>query len=318
MKKSRSFNVTDWMPIFIFAAIVLIFGVITKGSVFAISNLTNLFNQSLAIVVAALGMVVVVSLGGTDITHGSLLALAAVVGAMVADKTSVILLIPVTILVGAASGLLLGIINTKFKVPSFMVSLSLLIAYRALVNFLLNTKIYLFPSELTFFGELWFEIIAVIVLIIIIIYIFHYTSFGVYVRAIGENENAIKYSGVNVKKIKMIAFIISGIMAAIAGLFLASRIGGVNNTLGSGFEMKIMIAMFIGGIPVEGGMGAKIYKIVIGAPTIILLENGLVLCGADGALTQLIRGIVLLLAIYITMKFNDKYRYGIKKRQAAE
>ena len=169
-----------------------------------------------------------------------------------------------------------------------------------------------------FFGEqitdnFQFELIAVIILIILAIYVFQYTPFGMYVRGIGENENAMEHAGINVVKIKIIAFVISGVMASLAGIFLSARVGGTNNTLGSGFEMKVMMAMFIGGIPVEGGMGSKIHKLIIGAPTIILLENGLVLSGVDGNVTQLIRGIVLLAAIYVTSRINEKFRYGMKK-----
>jgi len=317
MKNRQSVSVADWMPIIIFVVIAAIFGIATKGTIFTPTNLTNIFNQSLATIIAALGMVFVASMGGTDITHGSLVALATALGSMAAAKGGVIWLVPVIIFVGAASGLLIGTINARFKVPSFMTSLALLIAYRALVNLLLSSTIYKFPQELSFFGELWFEVVAVIILIIIITYVFHYTPFGTYVRAIGENENSVRFSGINVEKVKIIAFVISGVMAAIAGIFLTARIGGTNNTLGSGFEMKVMMAMFIGGIPVQGGMGSKLYKLVIGAPTIILLENGLVLCGADGAVTQLIRGIVLLLVIYITMQVNERFRYGHKPHDQA-
>lgn len=313
-KKNFNLSVSDLMPFVILIVMALIFGIATRGSVFQLSNLKNLFNQSLATIIAAMGMVYVASMGGTDITHGSLLALATVFGSMAAEKFGFAGFIPVTILVGALSGLLLGYINAKLKVPSFMASLSLLIGYRAYVNLLLNSKSYMFPDELSFFSSLGFEIVAVIILAVITIYVFHYTPFGMYVRAIGENENAVKHAGIKVTKVKIIAFMISGIMAAIAGIFLVARVGGTNNTLGSGFEMKVMMAMFIGGIPVEGGMKSKIYKILIGAPTIILLENGLVLCGVDGSVTQLIRGVVLIAAIYVTMQVNEKFKYGIKKK----
>ncbi len=313
-KKSFNISVSDLMPFIILIIMALIFGIVTRGNVFSGANIRNLFNQSLATIIAALGMVFVGSMGGTDITHGSLLAMATVFGSMAAEKFGFGAFVPVTILAGAVSGLLLGFINAKLKVSSFMASLALLIAYRAFVNLLLNSKSYLLPDELKFFGNLEFEIAAVIVLIALIIYIFHYTPYGMYIRAIGENENAVKHAGINVTTVKIIAFVISGIMAAIAGVFLVARVGGTNNTLGSGFEMKVMMAMYIGGIPVEGGMKSKIYKLVIGAPTIILLENGLVLCGVDGSVTQLVRGIVLIATIYVTMHVNEKFKYGIRKK----
>lgn len=315
-KRNWNLSVSDSMPFVILILMAVIFGIATGGSVFGTANLKSLFNQSLATIIAALGMVFAASMGGTDITHGSLVALASVIGFMAADRTGTWAFIPTMILVGAVSGVLMGLINAKFKVPSFMASLSLLIAYRAFSNLLLGTNSYLLPSELSVFSDLKFEVAAVIVLIALIVFIFHYTPFGIYVRAIGENENAVKHAGVNVDKVKIIAFVISGIMAAVAGIFLVARIGGSSNTIGSGFEMKVMMAMFIGGIPVEGGMGAKIYKLIIGAPTITLLENGLVLCGLDGPATQLVRGIVLLLAIYITMQANEKFRYGFRRKPA--
>lgn len=316
-KKEIHLNISDIMPFAILLLMLLIFGVATGGNIFSPINLKNLFNQSLATIIAALGMVFVASMGGTDITHGSLLALATVVGAMAAEKWGFLLFIPVTVLVGMLSGLFMGVINAKYKVPSFMASLSLLIGYRAFVNLLLNSKAYLFPLELSFMGDTWFEVTAVVALTVAVVYVFHYTPFGVYLKAIGENENAVRHAGIRVEKIKVMAFVISGGMAAIAGIFLMVRVGGTSNTLGAGFEMKVMMAMFIGGIPVEGGMGSKIYKLIIGAPTIILLENGLVLCGLSGSVTQLIRGIVLLAAIYITMQANEKLKNGFKQREKA-
>ena len=315
MRKKMNITASDLMPFIIVIIMVVIFGIATGGSVFEPSNLKNLFNQSVATLIAGLGMIFVASMGATDITHGSLLALATVFGFLAANQLGFLFFLPVTILVGLLSGLLLGVINAKLKVPSFMASLALLIAYRAFVNLILSSASYSFPSELGFFNDFWFDVAAVIILIVIIAFIFHYTPFGVYVKAIGENENAVLYAGINVTKIKILAFVLSGAMAAIAGIFMIARVGGTNNTIGSGFEMKVMMAMFIGGVPVEGGMKSKLYKLIIGAPTIILLENGLVLCGVDGSATQLIRGIVLLAAIYATMQVNEKFKYGFNYKK---
>ena len=253
----------------------------------------------------------------SDITHGALVALSGTFGAIAADAWGFGAFIPVTLLVGVLSGLLIGFLNAKLKVNSFMVSLSLLIAYRAFVNLLLSSKSYTFPKELNFFKETWFEVVALIVLCVLVIYLFHYTRYGVYVRGIGENENAMIHAGVKVTKVKIMAFVLSGLLASLAGIFMLSRIGGTNNLVGSGFEMKVMMAMYIGGIPVEGGMKSKIYKLLIGAPTIILLENGLVLSGIDGSATQLIRGAVLIGVLWVTGFINDKFKYGLKKKPVA-
>ncbi|HHV10732.1 MAG TPA: ABC transporter permease [Clostridiales bacterium] len=299
------------LPFAVLFLMLIIFGVATKGQVFNGQNLLNLFSQSVATIIAGLGMIFVASMGGTDITHGSLLAVSAAFAAIVGQSFGAVWMFPVAILIGACSGLLLGTLNAKFKVPSFMASLSMLIAFRAFVNWILNSRVVMVPEEITFIDENSFKLVALIVMILIIGYLFDFTPFGTYVRAIGENENAVKHAGINVDKIKIIAFIISGIMAAIAGVFTIVRIGGASNNLGSGFEMKVMMAMFIGGIPVQGGMGSKLYKLIVGAPTIILLENGLVLCGASGGITQGIRGVVLLATVYFTLLMYS--RFGVKK-----
>ncbi len=305
--RKKKININTIMPFLILGGMLIIFGIATHGQVFVKQNLLNLFNQSAATIIAGLGMIFVASMGGTDITHGSLLAVAAAFSAMAGQAFGAGGMFPTAILVGALSGLFLGVLNAKFKVPSFMASLSMLIALRAFVNWLLSARVIMVPQSIKFIDGFSFKLPALIVLIIIIGYIFKYTPFGTYLRAIGENENAIKYAGINVDKIKIVAFMISGIMAAIAGIFTIVRMGGSNNTLGNGFEMKVMMAMFIGGIPVQGGMGTKLYKLIVGAPTIILLENGMVLCGAGGGVTQGVRGVVLLAAVYLTMVIYSKF-----------
>lgn len=315
MKNKKSgLWVSDMMPFFILLLFVVVFAFTTGGSVFSGTNIKNLFSQSMSTIICALGMVFVSAMGATDITVGSLLAMATVFGSVASASGNWLLFIPVTLITGIGSGLLMGVINAKFKVPSFMASLALLISYRAVVNLLLKSTSYNFLSELGIFNSFGFTVAAVIVLTVIVIYIFHYTPFGTYVRGIGENENAMVHAGVNVNKIKILAFTISGLMAAVAGIFMTARVGGVNNTLGSGFEMKVMMAMFIGGMPVEGGMGTKIYKVLLGAFTITLLENGLILSGVDGNITQLVKGLVLLAVIYISIQVNEKYRFGVSAK----
>lgn len=305
------------MPLAILLLMVVIFGIMTGGEIFTSSNLKNLFNQTIGTLICGLGMVFVAAMGGTDITVGSLAAFGPTLAFVVSEQVGWGAFIPIVLIIGILSGVLMGIINGIFKVPSFMASLALLIAYRAVVNLVLKSNAYTWYKQLSMFSNFGFELAAVIVLVIVIVYIFHYTPFGMYVRGIGENEVAMEHAGVNVPKVKIMAFVVCGVMAAIASLFLTARVGGTNNTMGSGFEMKVMMALFIGGVPVEGGMGAKIHKVVIGAPTIMLLENGLVLCGLDGTVTQLVRGIVLIAAIYVTSLVNEKFRYGIKKKETA-
>ena len=311
MSKSKAkkfhFNIDTWLPVIIFALVAVIFGVATKGQIYSAYNIKSIFSQTVATIIAGLGMIFVAAMGGTDITCGVIVGLVGCFGLMAATNISPILLIPVALAIGIGSGLLLGFINAKLKVSSFMTSLAMLISYRAIVQEVLLSNSYYMPESLEFFDDLWFKVIVLVALVAIIIYVFHYTRFGMYVRAIGENEVAVRHAGVNVEKVKIGAFVISGLMAGIAAIFTCARLGGSSSTMGSGFEMKVMMTLYIAGVPVQGGYGTKIYKLLLGAPTIMLLENGLVLCGAGGSVVQLIRGLVLLGAVSLTAYLGKRF-----------
>lgn len=308
MNKKFSFNINTWLPVIIFVLIAVIFGIATGGQLFGATNLMNIFNQSAATIIAGLGMIFVAAMGSTDITCGAIVGVAGCLSCMAATNTGLSgVMLPIMLGVGLVTGIFVGFIVSIFKVNSFMCTLAVMMAYRAFATLLVNNNAYLVPDFWKFVDNFAFKVFAVIVFIAIIVYVFHYTRLGVYVRGIGENENAIRHVGVNVERVKIAAFAIAGLMAGLAAVFTVVRVGGTNNTLGQGFEMRTMMALYIGGIPVQGGQGSKIYKLIFGAPTIIMLENGLVLCGASGGTTQLIRGIVLLVAVWLSGYLAKKF-----------
>ena len=155
MKGKRiSISITDLMPLFVLLAVSLIFGVLTKGLVFSKGNMINIINQSVPYFIAALGMIFVTAMGGTDITCGSIIGFAGSLAAMAATEISVWLMFPCAIVVGGLVGLFGGTIVSKFKVPSFMVTLSLLLALRAAVSWLLNAENILVTREMMVFDRM--------------------------------------------------------------------------------------------------------------------------------------------------------------------
>ena len=308
-KKFR-FDINTWLPVLIFVLILVIFSIATGGTLLSSTNLLNIFNQSVATILAALGMLFVAAMGGTDITTGVVVALAGCFGLMGAEASgNSIVFIIISVLIGIGSGLLLGYVNAKRKVNSFMASLALMIAYRAVVNLIMSNNAYYLPDNLYVLDNTGVKAVILVIMVVVIIYIWRFTRFGNYVRGIGENEVAMKFAGVFVDSVKIAAFAVSGLMAAIAGIFTVARLGGTSNTMGSGFEMRVMMALYIAGIPVQGGEGSKVYKLLFGAPAIIMLENGLVLCGLDAGVTQLVRGLVLLGAVALTSQLAKRMAY---------
>lgn len=295
-------------------AILIIFGVVfillvsrmeTKD---AIESVKLIVNKAIPYIVAGLGTLFVTAMGGTDITHGALIAFEFSVVVMVGNALGGPVGIIVGILCGLVSGFLLGFINSKFKVPSFMVSLGLLVFFRALSTMIGGTAYIDLPEFVTVFGKYYISIPITVVLFIFMRFLFHNTPFGYYVRAIGENENAVKFSGIDVDKIKIYAFIISGVMIAIAGILnMGTKSTLLPSTTGLGFEMSVLIAMFIGGIPVRGGFGCKMYMIIIGAFTVAIMENVLgSLLLFETYYVQLIKGIMLIAILFLAAVFKRR------------
>lgn len=305
MKKIKD-NFEALLPFLILAVLAVLFSILTGGRIFAVGSLRTLVKQTLNIIIAGLGMTFVTAMGGTDITQGSLVGLCAAFAASIGADYSIPLAVAASVLAGIVSGLFLGVVNARFKVPSFMASLAMLIALRAMVSSILGSRSVILPEALRRLDQFNISVPAVIIMVLLIYYLFNFTPFGAYCRAIGENENAVRFVGVNVTLMKIAAFGISGLMTGIAALFVLARVGGSSNVLGVGFEMRIMMAMFIGGIPVSGGSGTKIHKMLIGAFMITLLESGLVMSGCSGSITQLVRGIVLLAVVYITIQAKKR------------
>jgi ribose transport system permease protein len=300
MKHIKEWDMTDLMPVIILAIVALAGGVLTRGKVFSSQNMLNIVNQSVPYFLAGLGMIFVVAMGGTDITCGSIIGLAGAIGAMAATKISVWLMFPAAIFVGAVIGMVSGVVVSKFKVPSFMTTLSMLLAVRAMVNWLLESTNVIATPAMLVFDRMYVKLPIMIALILGFSYLFHYTPFGAYVHAIGENELAVEHTGVSVSKVKIVAFMISGALAGVASIFMVVRLGGASNTMGSSMEMKVMLCMFLASIPVEGGAGTKMYKMVIGVLTYFILDNGLTLLGGSSVVNQMVRGVVLIAALYAT------------------
>ena len=273
-------------------------------------NLLAIFNQTVLFMMGGLGMIFVVAQGSIDISQGSTLAISATLTGLAVNAFGIWTIIPVVLLVGVAVGLFNGIAVSKFKVPSITSTLGLLIALRALVALLTAGTVIYIPFEL--FSLTNFSVLFPIFLVLVIVmgYLFEYTKLGYYARAIGSNEIKANFTGVPVDRIKIISFVMSSVMASIVGVFTLSRIGGVSAQMGNFYELEVLLALFAGGVPVAGGMATRMYKLFIGSLVVGVLGNGLVLNNISGVLSQGIKGIVLILVVFVTIYYRNKQLSG--------
>ena len=301
MRKFANLSKT-MLPISIVVIIFVVFSIITGGKTLTGNNLSNVLQQSFSIIIGGFGMMFVMSMGSIDMSLGSIILISGIGSVSSVMNLGFIPMFIVGILIGAAFGLLSGSVLAYFKMPSFMVTIGLSFALRGLGNYICKSvgNAMVISQEARAFDTLGFKLPFVIVLAIIAIYLFEYTKFGVRCKAIGENELACQMSGINTKRTKILAFMLSGAFAGIAGMFVMARTGGVTNTLGGGYEMRVMLGLFLGGVPVNGGFDTKMYRVLIGAPAVLLLENGMALTGISGGAYQLLEGIALLIVIILT------------------
>ncbi len=298
--------ITNLIPIVALGVMIIVFSITTNGMFLSGSNVVGLIEQFIPLVMGGLGMIFVIAQGSIDMSFGSTLALCGTVGFIVGAEVGSWLFLPVAIGIGFAIGLFNGVIVSKFKVSSFMVTIAMLITIRAVVQLVLVGKTFIVPTEIRNYNDFTVKIIVTVALIAIVYYLFERTRLGRYSRAIGENEKAVKSSGISNEKYKIIAFIISGVFAGIAGAFMLARAGGTNSNLGNMQELRIFMTMFIGGIPITGGMGTKVYKVLAGAAVIALLENGLSFSGASGPVYEMVEGLILIAVIALTLYMYNK------------
>lgn len=286
------------------------------------TNGWNVMRQISVNICISVGMTLIVLTAGIDLSVGSILALC---GAITAGLLKNGLEIPSfnlyvgftllgALLAGALVGSLLGWFNgiaiTRFKVPPFVATLAMLTIARGLTMLWTGGfPISNLGENFAWIGTGWMLGIPVPVWISAIIVglaalLTNKTRLGRYIYAIGGNENAAKLSGINVNKIKIIVYSIAGGLAAVGGILVTSRLDAAQPNAGTGYELDAIAAVVIGGTSLSGGKGS-IMGTVLGAIIIGVLNNGLVLLNVSPFWQQVVKGLVILLAVIID-KANSK------------
>ncbi|MFO2464543.1 ABC transporter permease [Pseudomonas sp. 15FMM2] len=269
------------------------------------SNLSNVLRQVSIIAIIAVGMTCAILTGGIDLSVGPVMALSGTLtaGLMVAGLPP-----ELAILAGLAVGTLFGAGNGVFvayaKMPPIIVTLATMGIARGLA--LIYTGGYPvsgLPQGFSFLGRGEVLGLQIPILVMAVVYILAYvllnkTPIGRYIYAIGGNEEAARLSGVRVARYKLLVYMLSGLTAAIAGIVLTSRLMSGQPNAGVGFELDAIAAVVLGGAAIAGGRGA-IIGTLIGAMMLGVLNNGLNLMGVSPYIQNIIKGAIILLAIYI-------------------
>lgn len=302
----------DWRRYIIYIAFVLVFIffsiLLGQQGFLSGNNLINIFRQASTIAIIAVGMTFVIACAEIDLSVGSIAGLSSVVTAMTIATFG---LVP-GIIAGLAVGIVIGSINgslvSLLGIPSFLVTLGMLgiafglaqwITASAPQPILDRTYIQIFGGGNI--GPIPGLLIWMALAVIIGVIVLNRTKFGRQVLATGGNRQAAEYTGVKTKRIKFTVLLISGVAAALAGMLYAGRLQSGRFQWGQGDEMSAIAAVILGGTSLFGGAGAVIGTL-FGALLMSLINNGLILAGLDSSQQQVVRGIIIILAVALARK----------------
>jgi len=283
---------------------------ILEPSFFTTHNLTNVLRQTSIIGIMAVGMTFVILTAGIDLSVGSVLALTGIVCASLEQRgLPVVVVVLLTLLLGALIGTINGIVITKGKVTPFVVTLGMMRIARGSAHILLEEltgsqqPISRFGSAFRFLGtgELFNVPVPIIVFglsVLIAAAVLRHTTLGRYTYAVGGNEEAVKLSGINVDFYKASAYTICGLTAALGSVVLTARLDAAEPIAGAGYELDVIAAVVIGGTSLMGGRGG-VWGTLIGALLIGTINNGMNLLMISSYYQLVVKGIIIVAAVLL-------------------
>ena len=311
--KERSFlqGALASQPFWVTIALLVICAVMTLKQPDAFASADNFFNitRNFAFIgIMALGMTAVILTGGIDLSVGSVMGLVGVVsGLLLQGENHWAVAIAAGLATGAVIGAVNGVLVAYVGLPSFVVTLGMLSIARSLAVVLSQNKIIyqLGPWGDAFDSIGGGDILGIanpvwllIAMALLFGWAFNFTAWGKYLFAIGGNENAARLTGVPVKRIKLQAYILCGLTAAIASIMIVGWQGSAINALGTGYELRVIASTVIGGASLLGGEGGA-YGAVIGAALIEVIRNSLLMAGVDSNWQGTFVGLFIILAVLL-------------------
>lgn len=290
-------------------ALLVLIGVVSaiNPNFFTVDNILNILRQTFVNAIIAVGMTFVILIAGIDLSVGSILALTgAFAASMVGTELSILLVIPAVLLIGTLLGTLSGVIVAKGKVQAFIATLVTMTLLRGVTMVYtdgrpISTGFSDTADAFAFLGTGYLFGIPVPIWLMAIVfliswYVLKHTKMGRYIYALGGNEAATQLSGINVDKVKIFVFAVSGFLSALAGLIVTSRLSSAQPTAGVTYELDAIAAVVVGGTSLMGGKG-RVMGTLIGALIIGFLNNALNLLDISSYYQMIAKALVILVAV---------------------
>ncbi|MDW9684210.1 ribose ABC transporter permease [Sinorhizobium meliloti] len=277
-------------------------------------NFMNILQQVAVVAIAAFGITWVILLGEIDLSVGSIIAVAGMVGAQCfAFGMGFVPAIALTLAAGALMGMLNGVLTAKLLLPSFIVTVATMGIYRGMVSLPTNGAPAMIENETwTAIGTESFLGLPIIIWVVAVLFVINQivlskTSFGRRAYLTGGNREAAVYSGIKVDRLKILIFMIAGVMAAISGVLLSSRLFSAQTNAGMSYELDAIAAAVLGGTSLAGGVGTMVGTL-IGALIIGVMNNGMNMLSVPYFYQLIVKGLVILVAVWLDVRAKQAKR----------
>lgn len=309
-------------------AVLAIFFTLKSPYFLTASNLSAIVRDSAVAGIAGIGLTYVILTAGIDLSTGSVMALAGMVMANIYTYT--LIPIPLMILAGLAVGLVCGAINgfavTKLKLPEFIATLATMGIYRSLTYVIAVRdsagsiqSVQMRASSFTVLGSgvggLYWVVLALVVLTLLGQFILKKTRFGTNLYAVGSNFKAAQLSGINTDRVRIGAFVLTGLLAAVGGVFSVARLQSTTVLLGDSFNFDPIAAAVIGGCALDGGNG-DVLGTFLGAIFMAALDNGILKLQMSTAYQYVIKGIIIILVVIFDAWYRNFMQNRAQKKKA--
>ena len=307
-KKITLETLRPFLPIVGLVLIFIVFNIATDGRM--VSKFNLVISDVYVTLIASTGVFFIMTMGGLDFSQGSILGMASIVVCLVSNYS-----IPLSILAGIATGAAIGAVNGFFyvnrKIKSFIVTICTMFLFRGIIKFMTSNSPVIGNIELTMMGmKDWIKILCAAIVVVIGLVAFHFTKFGIHLKAIGAGEKAAKFAGIRTERTKFLVYVLAGGITGFAAFVNAIKVGSVTSSGGNQLETRILIALVLGGMPISGGAKASFINVIVGSLLYTVLASGLNMVGLTTQAQQLVQGVVFL--VFVALFADRKSQQVIK------
>ena len=308
LKQFVSRHINEIGLLVVIAILYLVFSLNAPGFI-SLNNQMNVLRDAATIGIAAWAMTLIIISGEIDVSVGPMVAFVSVCLAFLLQfEVPLAIACLLVLLLGALMGTLAGVLRGVFNVPSFVATLGLWSALRGMGLFMTNAlPVPIDENEVLDWlgGQFLVSALIMIVLFALFVFISRKTAFGRSVFAVGGNATAAQLCGINVRRVRILIFTLSGLLAAVTGILLAARLGSGNAGAANGLEFDVIAAVVVGGTALSGGRGS-LFGTLLGVLVITLIGNGLVLLGINSFFQQVVRGVIIVVAVLANILLTQR------------